>query len=83
MQAKVQTGGKVFVEKPKLFEAIINDIEPSLISSKFHRKVDRNFLFLPSGKNLLCTKIKGETSYGQRCFQFNHKISSITGYDTR
>lgn len=34
-----KVGGKVFVEKPKLFEAIVSDIEPKENSRKFVKKV--------------------------------------------
>ena len=36
---KQLTGGRVFVEKPKLFESIVSDIEPRGNSAKYTRNV--------------------------------------------
>ena len=42
---KQLTGGRVFVEKPKLFESIVSDIEPRGSSAKFIRKVSTTIFF--------------------------------------
>ena len=41
---KQLTGGRVFVEKPKLFESIVSDIEPRGSSAKITRKVSTIFI---------------------------------------
>lgn len=46
MEAKKNTSGKVFVEKPKLFEAIVNDIDLNNTSAKFHRYVSDEAKFV-------------------------------------
>ena len=44
VDGKQLTGGRVFVEKPKLFESIVSDIEPRGNSAKYiTKKVSRIF----------------------------------------
>eukprot|EP01036_Dinobryon_divergens_P024047 gene24047-32461_t len=50
---KQLTGGRVFVEKPKLFESIVSDIEPRGSSAKFIRKNKSNS---DSASSVLTTK---------------------------